>query len=98
LLCGRGGAEGLGENVRVASAFQNISAHHLNKLDEEVECDVLVCSDDATAAEEVVALAQEIGLTASNASPLCNSVVAEALTSVLISLNLHYKDPGSGIA
>jgi NADPH-dependent F420 reductase len=87
----------LGEGVRVVSAFQNISAHHLTKLDEEVECDVLVCADDSEAAEEVVALAQEIGLTAWNAGPLCNSVVSEALTSVLISLNRRYKVPGSGI-
>lgn len=87
----------LGDGVRVVSAFQNISAHHLTRLDEAVECDVLVCSDDADAAEEVVALAQEIGLTAWNAGPLCNSVVAEALTSVLIALNRRYKVPGSGI-
>lgn len=87
----------LGEGVRVVSAFQNISAHHLTKLDEDVECDVLVCADDSEAAEEVVALAREIGLTAWNAGPLCNSVVAEGLTSVLIALNRRYKVPGSGI-
>ena len=87
----------LGEGVRVVSAFQNISAHHLTKLDEDIECDVLVCADDIEAADEVVALAQEIGLRAWNAGPLCNSVVAEGLTSVLIALNRKYKVPGSGI-
>lgn len=87
----------LGEGVRVVSAFQNISAHHLTKLDEQIECDVLVCADDPEAAEEVVDLAREIGLTAWNAGPLCNSVVAEGLTSVLISLNRRYKVPGAGI-
>lgn len=87
----------LGEDVRVVSAFQNISAHHLTHLDEEIECDVLVCADDSETADEVVALAQEIGLTAWNAGPLCNSVVAESLTSVLIALNRRYKVPGSGI-
>lgn len=87
----------LGDGVHVVSAFQNISAHHLTKLDEDVECDVLVCADDPAAAEEVVELAQEIGLTAWNAGPLCNSVVAEGLTSVLIALNRRYKVPGSGI-
>lgn len=87
----------LGDGVRVVSAFQNISAHHLTKLDEAVECDVLVCADDPAAADDVVALAQEIGLTAWNAGPLCNSVVAEGLTSVLIALNRRYKVPGSGI-
>lgn len=87
----------LGEDVRVVSAFQNISAHHLTDLDEEIDCDVLVCSDDVDAGNEVVALAEEIGLTAWNAGPLCNSVVSEALTSVLIALNRRYKVPGSGI-
>ena len=87
----------LGEGVRVVSAFQNISAHHLAHLEAEIECDVLVCADDPAAADEVVGLAQEIGLKAWNAGPLCNSVVAEALTSVLIALNRKYKVPGSGI-
>jgi len=87
----------LGDTVRVVSAFQNISAHHLDDLDQIVECDVLVSADDAAAADEVVALAREIGLTAWNAGPLCNSVVAEAMTSVLIGLNRRYKVSGSGI-
>lgn len=87
----------LGDGVRVVSAFQNISAHHLVNLNEEMDCDVLVCADDTSAAETVVALSQEIGLTAWNAGPLANSAVAEALTSVLIALNRRYKVPGAGI-
>jgi len=87
----------LGDGVRVVSAFQNISSHHLSELDEEVDCDVLVCADDPEAADTVVGLAQEIGLRAWNAGPLCNSVVSEGLTSVLITLNRRYKVPGSGI-
>lgn len=87
----------LGEGVRVVSAFQNISAHHLTKLDEQIECDVLVCADNPAAADTVVALAEEIGLTAWNGGPLANSVVAEGLTSVLIALNRRYKVPGSGV-
>jgi NADPH-dependent F420 reductase len=87
----------LGEDVRVVSAFQNISAHHLTKLDHAMDCDVLVCADDPAAADEVVALSEEIGMKAWNAGPLCNSVVAEGLTSVLISLNRRYKVPGTGI-
>lgn len=87
----------LGEGVRVVSAFQNISAHHLTNLEEVADCDVLVCADDSEAADRVVALSREIGLTAWNAGPLANSAVAEALTSVLIALNKRYKVPGSGI-
>jgi 8-hydroxy-5-deazaflavin:NADPH oxidoreductase len=87
----------LGESVKVVSAFQNISAHHLASVDEPMECDVLVSSDDSEAAEQVVALAREIGLQAWNAGPLCNSAAAEALTSILITLNRRYKVLNSGI-
>ena len=87
----------LGEAVKVVSAFQNISAHHLTHLGEAVDCDVLVCADDKDAGELVVGLAREIGLGAFYAGVLANSVVAEALTSVLIALNRRYKVPGAGI-
>ena len=87
----------LGSDVRVVSAFQNISAHHLKHLDAEIDCDVLVCSDDRDAGDLVVGLAKQIGLGAWNAGVLANSVVSEALTSVLIALNVRYKVPGSGI-
>lgn len=87
----------LGPDVKVVSAFQNISAHHLKQLDHEIDCDVLVCSDDKAIGDQVVAMAREIGLGAWNAGVLANSVVSEALTSVLIALNQRYKAPGSGI-
>jgi NADPH-dependent F420 reductase len=87
----------LGGDVKVVSAFQNISAHHLKDLGHVIECEVLVCSDDRAAADMVVGLAKEIGLGAWNAGVLANSVVAEALTSVLIALNQRYKVPASGI-
>ena len=87
----------LGEGVKVVSAFQNVSAHHLKQLDHEIDCDVLVCSDDVEAANLVVALTKQIGLRAWNAGVLANSVVSESLTSVLIALNQRYKVPGAGI-
>lgn len=87
----------LGDQVKVVSAFQNISAHHLKDLDHVIECDVLVCSDDSDAADRVVGLAREIGLGAWNAGVLANSAAAEALTSLLIALNQRYKVPAAGI-
>lgn len=87
----------LGPAVRVVSAFQNISAHHLMHLGDEIDCDVLVCADDKDAGEQVVALAREIGLGAYYGGPLANSAVAEALTSVLITLNRRYGVTDSGI-
>jgi NADPH-dependent F420 reductase len=87
----------LGDAVRVVSAFQNVSARHLDDLDHDVDCDVLVCGDDPAARETVIALAADIGLTAWHAGPIVNSAAAEALTSILIFVNRHYKSPGSGI-
>ena len=88
----------LGESVRVVSAFQNVSAHKLRKLDAKVECDVLVCADDPEARRTVMALIEAIGLRGINAGPLANSAAAEALTSVLIWINRTYKVPDAGIA
>lgn len=87
----------LGENVRVVSAFQNVSAHHLKDLNHSVDCDVLVCGDDPAAREIVVGLAADIGLRGIHAGPIENSAAAEALTSVLIAMNMRYKVPGTGI-
>jgi hypothetical protein len=87
----------LGDRARVVSAFQNISAHRLHDLEQDVACDVLVCGDDDAACETAVGLAEAAGMKAWRAGPLANSVVAEALTSVLISINRRYGILGSGI-
>ena len=87
----------LGAEVKVVSAFQNVSAGHLWDLAHTVECDVLVCGDDAQARETVIGLAQDAGMRAWHAGVLANSAAAEALTSVLIAINKRYKIPGSGI-
>jgi len=88
----------LGPGVRGVSAFQNVSAELLTELDQAVDCDVLVCGDDRDARAQVIALAQDAGMRAFHAGPLANSVVAEALTSVLITINRQYKVKHSGIA
>jgi 8-hydroxy-5-deazaflavin:NADPH oxidoreductase len=87
----------LGDGVRVVSAFQNVSAHHLADLDHDVDCDVLVCGNDGTACEKVIELVEAIGLRGIYAGTADNSAAAEALTSVLIAINRRYKIPGSGI-
>ena len=87
----------LGEGVKVVSAFQNVSATHLKDDAHTVDCDVLVCGDDAAARETVIGLAHDAGLRAWHAGVLANSIAAEALTSVLIAINKRYKVAGSGI-
>lgn len=87
----------LGEQTRVVSAFQNVSAHYLAELDRVIECDVLVCGDDKDAREVAVRLAAEAGLRGVHAGVLANSAASEALTSALIAINRHYKVPAAGI-
>jgi NADPH-dependent F420 reductase len=81
----------LGPGVKVVSAFQNIPAKSLTKaVDQPVDADVMVCSDDISAAEQVINLANIAGLKAYYAGCLENSNVVEGLTSILIGLNKHY--------
>lgn len=87
----------LGDEVRIVAAFQNVSAVHLKKLDHTVDCDVLVCGDDAEAKEEVIKLVQAVGMRGVDAGPLANAVAAEALTPVLLYINRRYKIKGAGI-
>jgi len=87
----------LGDSVRVVSAFQNVSSHHLEDLTHKVDCDVLICGNDPAAREVAVGLAADIGLRGLHAGPITNSAAAEALTSILISMNKRYKVPGTGI-
>jgi len=56
-----------------------------------------VCGDDAQARETVIQLATDIGLRAFHAGPIVNSAAAEALTSILISINSRYKVRAAGI-
>lgn len=87
----------LGKEVCVVSAFQNVSAHHLLDLGHQLDCDVLVCGNQADAVADVISLARDAGMNAYAAGPLANSAVAEGLTSVLISINRLYKVSAAGI-
>ena len=86
----------LGEDVQVVSAFQNVGAQHLRE-DHKIECDVLVTGDKRAARDTVIALVEAVGLKGWHAGPLANSAAAEAMTSVLITINRHHKIDGSGI-
>lgn len=86
----------LGDDVTVVSAFHNIGADHLQS-DHAIDCDVLVAGNKVEARETVISLVEAAGLQAWHAGPLANSAAAEALTSVLISINRRYKIGNSGI-
>ncbi len=93
----KGAQNFLGKDVRVVSAFQNVAATHLADLDHDIDCDVLVCGNDPKARQTVIDLAEDASMRAWHAGRIDNSAVAEALTSVLIFMNGHYKIDGAGI-
>ncbi len=86
----------LGNDAVVVSAFHNISAHKLGGSD-PIECDVLVFGDQRAAREAVIRLVEAAGLRGLHGGPLANSIAAEAMTSVLITINRLYKVDGAGI-
>ena len=88
--------EFVGEGVNVVAAFQNVGAEHL-QTDHGIECDVLVAGNDPDSREVVIGLVADAGLKGWHAGPLANSAAAEALTSILITINRRYKIAGSGI-
>jgi NADPH-dependent F420 reductase len=91
-------AEAVPEGVAVTAAFHNISAVHLDHLDERVECDVLVCGDQRSAKLRVARLVEAIdGARFVDAGPLANARIVEAMTSLLVGINIRYKIPGAGI-
>lgn len=86
----------LGDSVRLVSAFHSVAAHKL-ATDAQIACDVMVFGDDKDAREQVVQLANDAGLRGIHAGALCNSIAAEALTSILIFVNKTYAVDGAGI-
>jgi hypothetical protein len=86
----------LGDEVQVVSAFQNVGAVHLQG-DHGIHCDVLVTGNKRAARDRVIELVQALGLKGWHAGPLANAAAAEALTSVLITINRHHGIDGSGI-
>ena len=95
--CAKAAQEFLGQTVRVVSAFQSVAATHLDDLEHEIDCDVLVCGNDPEAREVVVELASDADMKAWHAGVIANSIVAEAMTSSLIFMNNRYKIDGAGL-
>ncbi len=86
-----------GETARVVCAFQNIAPEKLEAVEEKIDTDVIVCGNDKDARETVIALIRRIGIDAFDGGGLANAVAVEALTAVLIAVNIKYKVRGAGI-
>ena len=84
-------AELVPEGVSVVAAFHNVSADQLNG-DAPLDCDVIVCSDDADAAQLTRELAAKIpGVRAIDGGKLENARIVEQITALLIGMNIRHK-------
>lgn len=87
----------LGPSAKVVAALHHVSSTQLIDPKKEIDCDVLICGDDATAKGTVLKLINDLGLRGLDAGPLRNAVALESLTPVLLALNKRYKSSGAGI-
>ncbi len=87
-------AELVPKGVSVVAAFHNLSAELLNG-DDPLDCDVIVCSNDANATQLTRALAAKIpGVRAIDGGKLENARILEQITALLIGLNIRHKGHG----
>jgi NADPH-dependent F420 reductase len=87
----------LGAGARVVGAFHHIAAHELASPEHPIDCDLLVCGDDAPAKHQVMALGTSMGLRPLDAGPLSNAGPLEGITAVLATINRRYQVKNSGI-
>jgi 8-hydroxy-5-deazaflavin:NADPH oxidoreductase len=87
-------AELVPKGVSVVAAFHNLSAELLNG-DKNLDCDVIVCSDDASALQLTRVLTAKLpGVRAIDGGKLENARILEQITALLIGLNIRHKGHG----
>jgi 8-hydroxy-5-deazaflavin:NADPH oxidoreductase len=76
----------------VTAAFQHLPARELGAVDQELLSDVLICADTSEAAQRTVELVEAMpGLRGVQAGSLASANAIEALTAVLLNVNIKYK-------
>lgn len=85
----------LGDAIPVVGALHNVSAITLNDLSRPINCDILVCGNDLNAKKQVMALIEKMGTKAYNAGLADSARCIEALTPILIRLNISKDVPFS---
>lgn len=87
----------LDPDTRLVTSFHTVSAKKLRDAG-MLESDILVFGDDVDARQTIIDLIALAGMRGIHGGPLDNAVAAEAMTSVLISINRRYKvAEGAGI-
>ena len=85
----------LGPEIPVIGALHNVSAHTLNNLDWDINCDILVCGNQLAARKKVIELIKALGVEAYNVGDAQSARCVEAITPILIRLNISKAVPFS---
>lgn len=82
----------LPETAKLVSAYHNLPAKELALIHEDMDYDVVICGDDEDAKEVVKNLTEEMkNLRVLDAGPLSVSPMIEAITPLIVSLNVRLK-------
>jgi 8-hydroxy-5-deazaflavin:NADPH oxidoreductase len=77
---------------RVVAGFHTVSAKALARVDDPLDEDVILCSDDAEAKQEIAVLAENvIEGRAVDAGPLMVARWLEPVTAVILNVNRNYR-------
>ena len=85
----------LGPDIPVIGALHNVSANTLNHLDKKINCDILVCGNNLDARLETIALLENLEVKAYNAGDASSARCLEAITPILIRINMSKAVPFS---
>ncbi|MCP1167527.1 NADPH-dependent F420 reductase [Limimaricola litoreus] len=85
----------LGDEIPVIGALHNVSAVTLKALDQSINCDILVCGNSLEARKKVIELVRKLGVEAYNAGDAQSARCIEAITPILIRLNISKAVPFS---
>jgi hypothetical protein len=82
----------LPEGARLVSAYHNLPAKELSDIEHPLDYDVVICGDDDEAKEVVKTLTEDMrNLRVLDAGPLEISSMIEAITPLIVNLNVRYK-------
>lgn len=82
----------LPDGLPMVAAFKTISAHTLGDIETSLDCDLIVCGNDAAAKARVMEAATTFaGLRPLDGGPLRNARAIEAMCALAIGLNRRYK-------
>ena len=85
----------LGSEIPVIGALHNVSANTLNNLKKTINCDVLVCGDNLEARLKIIDFISKLGVNAYNAGDASAARCIEAITPILIRINMSKAVPFS---